>query len=714
MKKIYVLLTFVMTTLCAMAQYTHPGIDLTLEDLERIKTKVKAKASPWYDGWSKMLQERDARSDFNAQAHPTLGGSNGIRQRASKDAVAAYYNILRWYVNGTTDNAVCAVKILNAWSDSIKKPVTGELYMLPIMSFMKTAELVRLYEGWAKADQERFATMARDYFYPPCKEYRDRENTWPGWGGPANFCCLAIGIYLDDEEMVNDAIAYYKDGKGGGCIHQGILPSGQCTEMGRDQPHAEIGINAYSEICRAAWNQGIDLYGYSDNLLLKGYEYLSHFNLDHADEVEWEPGTYCGHNFYYQANNNSAPGSYPQNRIYGGHDFESAYHHYTEVKGLAMPWTRLMINLKPSTTLRGTLWTVSDTTTVYKNQAKPSTPVNLTATAGAERIYLDWDAAEPNRINTVWIQRSKTGKSGWTRIATLTENCSSEYVDTGLSSDTTYYYRISVGNQSGMSAYTAVVSATPGAYQAMLPEGWQQTDLGDVALEGTTLWSEAQEGTWKLTGSGVDNWNGKQAIGNFTYTKVSGDFDIRARIADCTQNGGEIKVKVGFATFEQLNPASKSVFLQLDDNGTRFTHLSWRATTGQTKLESVLGSDHTWAPMWYRLKREGNKFTGFVSLNGEKWFDIGSCTVSLSTNSKVGMFVCSGAYHEDGFTAAFDHMTISDGSDASGISQAKEEAVADSDSDAVYDLSGRKIDANHLTRGLYIKNGKKILINISQ
>ena len=57
--------------------------------------------------------------------------------------------------------------------------------------------------------------------------------------------------------------------------------------------------------------------------------------------------------FYYPANSNNSPNSLPQNRIYGGSSFRSAYHHYTEVKKLAAPWMRAMIHLTPSEAIHG-------------------------------------------------------------------------------------------------------------------------------------------------------------------------------------------------------------------------------------------------------------------------------------------------------------------------------------------------------------------------
>ena len=115
------MLLAVSMTSFAQQQYAHPGIDLTQEELDRIKTNVNAYKQPWLDGWNKLLAERDAQSDFKASPKSTVGGSNGTRQRAERDANAAYYNILRWYVTGNVANAECAVAILNDWSNSVQK-----------------------------------------------------------------------------------------------------------------------------------------------------------------------------------------------------------------------------------------------------------------------------------------------------------------------------------------------------------------------------------------------------------------------------------------------------------------------------------------------------------------------------------------------------------------------------------------------------------------
>lgn len=124
MRKIFLIAILCLVPFIGQAQelqapFAHPGLNHSRADLERMKEKVLAKEKPWIDGWDALCAFRDAQSDFKASPKPSLGGTDGTRQRASRDAMAAYYNILRWYVTGDEAHARCAVDILNAWSASV-------------------------------------------------------------------------------------------------------------------------------------------------------------------------------------------------------------------------------------------------------------------------------------------------------------------------------------------------------------------------------------------------------------------------------------------------------------------------------------------------------------------------------------------------------------------------------------------------------------------
>jgi hypothetical protein len=643
------------------AQYTHPGISLTKSNLDRIKQKVLAKEHPWIDGWNTMTALRDSRSDYSAYPSTSVSGADGNRQRASRDAVAAYYNILQWYVNGDVSHANCAINILNAWSAKITSVVTGELFQLPIGDFMQAAEIARLYPGWASTDYNRFRTMCRSYFYPACHDFCQQENSWPGWGAPANADILFIGIFLDDMNMVSEAMNNFESGKGGARIYNGILSSGQVVEMGRDIPHAEIGINSYADFCQAAYNQGYDLYSDGNNLLLKGFEYFNKFNLNHA--VDWKSIEYEGHKFYYPATSNNAPWTMPQYRVYGN---EMVYHHYADRKHIDAPWSRKMIRLKQNAILSGTLYNYTDTSTAYIHYPVPSAPNGLTASSSIGQINLKWNAPDGDVTNGYEIQRSENQTNGFVTIKKWTGNTSTEYVDSLIKNDKNYYYRVRASNQNGPGPFSETVIGLAKSGSTILPLGWTQQDIGkeDWMPNGVTLYDEVNGGTFVVKGSGRDIFSDSQPEGNFTYKTTSGDFEIITRVFDGEQNANHIKEKFGVMVRESLSASSAKVMLWLGDAGIRQAHFLWRNTPeGNGAID---GSDHTWIPLWMKFTRRGNLFEGFVSADGITWFSIGSQSVTLPSSLLTGIWVCGGAYRPDGYTVKFDHTSITE-SNMSGI-----------------------------------------------
>ncbi len=87
----------------------------------------------------------------------------------------------------------------------------------------------------------------------------------------------------------------------------------------------------------------------------------------------------------------------------------------------------------------------------------PPAPANVRATAGNERVTLNWNAAAGASGYTV----KRATQSGGP-FATVADGLTSlTYIDTGLVNGTTYYYTVSAHNAAGASPDSAAVSATP-------------------------------------------------------------------------------------------------------------------------------------------------------------------------------------------------------------------------------------------------------------
>jgi hypothetical protein len=86
----------------------------------------------------------------------------------------------------------------------------------------------------------------------------------------------------------------------------------------------------------------------------------------------------------------------------------------------------------------------------------PTAPVNLVATAGNAQVSLTWTASAG--ATSYHVKRSTTNGSGYTQIAAPTL---ANYMDTGLTNGTTYYYVVTALNSAGESASSTETFATP-------------------------------------------------------------------------------------------------------------------------------------------------------------------------------------------------------------------------------------------------------------
>ena len=130
-------------------------------------------------------------------------------------------------------------------------------------------------------------------------------------------------------------------------------------------------------------------------------------------------------------------------------------------------------------------------------QTVPGIPTGLKATtASYSSIVLSWTAPPNNggsAITGYKIERSVDGGTSWSTITTNTGSTATTYSDTGLSSSTTYTYRVSAINSVGTSSPSNTASATTssnGTAQATLAV--KSVDLSGNSFAG--MWTTIQSG----------------------------------------------------------------------------------------------------------------------------------------------------------------------------------------------------------------------------
>ena len=262
----------------AETEFIHPGISHTQASINFVKSKIDADQGPWNTAYKAVVASRYAELNWQPQPlahvergpsnHPNIGSSD-----FSADATASYRHAVLWTLTGKKAHAEKAAEILNAWSDTLESISNHDAKLLVGMEgyeYCNAAELLKhTWDGWPEEDQKRFEKMLRGVFYPVIEDFYPTANG--NWDASMLQTMLAMGVYLDDKEMFDHGVKYYLKGKGNGAIDNYFKPTGQCQESGRDQGHTQMGLDFLACTCEIAWNQGVDLYGASDNLLLKGF-----------------------------------------------------------------------------------------------------------------------------------------------------------------------------------------------------------------------------------------------------------------------------------------------------------------------------------------------------------------------------------------------------------------------------------------------------------
>ena len=322
----------------APGEFAHPGIAHSRESIAFVKQKVAAGEQPWVTAWEGLKNSRYASLDWQAKpfAHVERGPYNDPNIGSSEfsdDARAAYYHALCWALSDEEAHATKAAEIINAWSGTLRSIGNHDARLLIGMSgyhFCVAAELLKHTWGkWRTDEQSRFESMIREIWYPVIKDFYPTANG--NWDASMLQVMIAIGVFLDDQEIFDRAKEYYLHGRGNGAIGNYFMESGQCQESGRDQAHTQMGLEFLANTCETAWLQGVDLYGALDNRLLKGFEYTAKYNL--GFDVPYEPYESVEGRYHYKTLSRDSRGRLRSM-------YERVLNHYRNRKGLAAPYTK--------------------------------------------------------------------------------------------------------------------------------------------------------------------------------------------------------------------------------------------------------------------------------------------------------------------------------------------------------------------------------------
>lgn len=181
-----------------------------------------------------------------------------------------------------------------------------------------------------------------------------------------------------------------------------------------------------------------------------------------------------------------------------------------------------------------------------------------------------------------------------------------------------------------------------------LPTPWQTTDIGVTGNAGGAMYNE---GIFTLSSVGTDLWGTSDKF-QYVYQPLEGNGTVITRVTSLPAT--DDWAKAGVMIRETLNANAKHAdMLITTGNGADFQYRS--AIGGETQDTTVAAI----LPVWLKLTRSGNSFTGYVSENGTEWTLAGQTTISMSSQVYIGLALSNPSTSEVN-TASFQEVNVAE------------------------------------------------------
>lgn len=189
-----------------------------------------------------------------------------------------------------------------------------------------------------------------------------------------------------------------------------------------------------------------------------------------------------------------------------------------------------------------------------------------------------------------------------------------------------------------------------------LPPGFHDEDVGTSAVPGAAEYSPAS-GQWTISGVGHDTWLARDRF-NMVEKQLEGDATIFCRILTPTTEADgnrEDASKCGVMFRTSLDPESPFVSLVFTE-AIGVQMLSRDISATNVKINGPYATPVE-TPLWLKLSRVGDTFTGTYSFDGIKWYTVSTHALHMPTMVHAGLMLSS---HNPGHvgTATFSDVSI--------------------------------------------------------
>ncbi|MGI5149437.1 hypothetical protein ACQEVC_24320 [Plantactinospora sp. CA-294935] len=288
------------------AGFSHPGVGLTADNLENMRTQVLAGVEPWASYYDAMRQTRYAAVDFRASIQgptdetptATAYDNASMRSRQHTDSIGAMTQALLYLVTGDEVYRANALHVVRTWSslDPTRYQYFADAHIhtgVPLYQTLVAAEILRSTEPahgsldgydlrWTDRDTQR---IEDNLIHPVLDTFLFSQNRLWNQHLYGVIGMIAAAIFTDDADLYAERVEWFTVNStytpeipiNGGDVSGSLAdlvriidaddPGNttgkdfvQVMEMGRDQAHAEGDIDLLTAIARVVNNQGTRLH----------------------------------------------------------------------------------------------------------------------------------------------------------------------------------------------------------------------------------------------------------------------------------------------------------------------------------------------------------------------------------------------------------------------------------------------------------------------
>lgn len=314
--------------------FVHPGISVTREVLENLRTQIENKQEPWYSYYQAMLETDYAKTAFTSSISPDgmtvrtdAYNASNVKDMASRDGLRAFTQSLLYYITGNETYRSNALRIVRLWQqmDPNKYQYFTDSHIhtgIPLYHMTMAAEILRYTSSseelkWTEEDTEKFTKNVIDPTVKTFLDFNDKfmnQHNYPLYGSIAAYIFkndsenyakaiewLTVNDSAPDKYMTGSIYWLFREMTQNDETGEPVEPHVQHVEMGRDLAHGEGDVTNFINLARMVDAQGtkvdpvsgtisatgVSIYEFLNDRILMGADYYAKFA--EGFDINWTP-----------------------------------------------------------------------------------------------------------------------------------------------------------------------------------------------------------------------------------------------------------------------------------------------------------------------------------------------------------------------------------------------------------------------------------------